>query len=461
MNSPSCTITTGATLPGDQTCADASALDADLKTLGQLAGDDLLALASDAASILHRAEAVLVACSNEVAIRSDKARGSTGLAARLGFARPSQLLEQVTGASARMACRYIALGAATAQRVSETGMPLPALFPSVGNALAVGEIGLEAAEAITKVLAAVSARADLDDLAAAEAALVGQATGQAVPGGRPLPADLITAQARVWQDVLDPDGIEPRAEEAFAKRDFWMGSGTRGGVVPFGGRLTVDAAAKLSTLFSAMLTPRTDPQCLPEQEQRNSAQAESSGRAKDTRTPGQQRADIFAAMIDSLARAGNVPSISGAAPTVLVTVPIDVLEKKQGTGHAVGATDPVPHSAIEQIICDGELRPVVLGGSGDLLRFGRTRRPFSRAQKLAIIARDGPTCKECNIPASACEVHHVIPWSEGGATDVSNGVILCWYDHHKMHAGEWRIEMVDGRPVSIPPAWLKRKPYFR
>jgi hypothetical protein len=55
----------------------------------------------------------------------------------------------------------------------------------------------------------------------------------------------------------------------------------------------------------------------------------------------------------------------------------------------------------------------------------------------------------------------VIPWSEGGTTDVDNGVILCWYDHRKMHAGEWRIEMVNGKPVSIPPDWMKRKPYFR
>jgi hypothetical protein len=29
-----------------------------------------------------------------------------------------------------------------------------------------------------------------------------------------------------------------------------------------------------------------------------------------------------------------------------------------------------------------------------------------------------------------------------------------------MHAGEWRIEMVNGKPVTIPPDWMKRKPYF-
>lgn len=68
---------------------DLSALDADLRLLGRLTGDELLNVVSDVARVLRRAEAVMVAGSTEVAARSDKARGETGLAARHGFARPS------------------------------------------------------------------------------------------------------------------------------------------------------------------------------------------------------------------------------------------------------------------------------------------------------------------------------------------------------------------------------------
>ena len=60
----------------------------------------------------------------------------------------------------------------------------------------------------------------------------------------------------------------------------------------------------------------------------------------------------------------------------------------------------------------------------------------------------------------ATDAHHLIPWSEGGLTVVENGVILCWYHHRLIHAGEWRIEMIDAKPVTIPPEWMKRKPYF-
>lgn len=442
---------------------DVSVLDADLSTFGALTSDELLNLMADVAVVLRRAEAVLVAGSTEVAVRSDPSRGNSGLAARHGFARASQLVEQVTGVSARTASRFVRVGALAVPRTSDSGLPLPAFFPTVGHALASGRIGLDAAEAITRELSQAAPRAEVEDLVAAEAALVGQATGQAVPSGVAVPADLIAGQARLWRDALDPNGIEPRADEAARKRDLWLGRTAQGGVVPFGGRLTVDVAAKLSTLFTAMLTPRTTPQCLSveEQEDYDARQREQGGRPKDARTPGQQRADIFAAMIESLARSADVPTISGAAPTVLVTVPVDALERKQGTGLAVGAAEPLPFSAIDQILCDSTRQPVILGDGGEVLALGRTQRPFSRAQKRAIIARDGPTCLECDIPASAAEVHHVIPWSEGGTTDVDNGVILCWYDHRKMHAGDWRIEMVDGKPVSIPPEWMKRKPYFR
>jgi hypothetical protein len=130
-------------------------------------------------------------------------------------------------------------------------------------------------------------------------------------------------------------------------------------------------------------------------------------------------------MIDLLARSGGAPTISGAAPTVLVTVPAEVISNRQGTGLAVGVADPVPYSAIEQIICDGGIQPVFLGPDGQIVALDIKQRAFSRAQKLAIITRDGPTCKECDIPASAAKAHHVISWSEGRKTVVDNGVILC------------------------------------
>ncbi|HYG92222.1 MAG TPA: HNH endonuclease signature motif containing protein, partial [Nocardioides sp.] len=39
----------------------------------------------------------------------------------------------------------------------------------------------------------------------------------------------------------------------------------------------------------------------------------------------------------------------------------------------------------------------------------------------------------CTIPATWCEAHHLHPWSQGGPTDLANGVLLCSYHHHRAH----------------------------
>lgn len=200
---------------------------------------------------------------------------------------------------------------------------------------------MDAAEVIAKALNEAAPRAKVDDLIAAETALVGQATGSDVPGGIAVPADLIAGQARLWRDTLDPDGIEPRAETAFQRREFWVCRKAENDLVGFGGRITVDVAAKLHAVFDAILTPRTAPQCVPDAPDTPDAQNGLEvntvgdgvgdqdgprGRQKDTRTPGQQRADVFAAMIDSLARSGDLPTMEGAAPTVLVTLSSNTLD---------------------------------------------------------------------------------------------------------------------------------------
>ena len=52
-----------------------------------------------------------------------------------------------------------------------------------------------------------------------------------------------------------------------------------------------------------------------------------------------------------------------------------------------------------------------------------------------------------------CHAHHVIDWRDGGATDLSNLVLLCAYHHRMVHLG--RAELVEdpespGRRIAIP-----------
>jgi predicted restriction endonuclease len=45
------------------------------------------------------------------------------------------------------------------------------------------------------------------------------------------------------------------------------------------------------------------------------------------------------------------------------------------------------------------------------------------------------TCRAegCQIPATWSEAHHLVPWSQGGRTDLDTGVLLCSWHHHRAH----------------------------
>ncbi|WGW12384.1 DUF222 domain-containing protein [Saxibacter everestensis] len=153
-------------------------------------------------------------------------------------------------------------------------------------------------------------------------------------------------------------------------------------------------------------------------------------------------------------RTGAVHS-GGTAASIMVTIDYDTLYAKT-SGHGVLAhTGPVPVSTVRELACDANLIPVVLGGTGQILDVGATRRLFTPAQRRAIIARDhGCIMPGCTAPASWCATHHVHYHSHGGPTSTSNGALLCEHHHGVIHHGEWTITMRDGVPWVIPPAWI-------
>ena len=83
--------------------------------------------------------------------------------------------------------------------------------------------------------------------------------------------------------------------------------------------------------------------------------------------------------------------------------------------------------------------------AGAALFLGRSQRLATRAQRLALIARDGGCCfPGCDRPAAWCEAHHVIPWLDGGPTDIDNLCLLCRYHHREFERRGWPVEMSDG-----------------
>jgi hypothetical protein len=56
----------------------------------------------------------------------------------------------------------------------------------------------------------------------------------------------------------------------------------------------------------------------------------------------------------------------------------------------------------------------------------RSSRTVTPAQLTALQVRDGGCVHPgCTRTAAFCDAHHVQHWSQGGATDLSNLVLLC------------------------------------
>ncbi len=108
---------------------------------------------------------------------------------------------------------------------------------------------------------------------------------------------------------------------------------------------------------------------------------------------------------------------------------------------------PIPVSTMRRLLCDAEVLPVVLSGTGEALDAGRSRRTVTRPQRRALRAMHRACAHpDCTVPFSACRIHHVRWWwRDRGPTDIDNLIPLCERHHHLVHEGGWQLTMTSGR----------------
>lgn len=400
---------------------------------------DVLALAEQ---LGRQADRIRVVVAAEVAERSRRELGSDGLSWRFGQRRPGHLIEQLTRISAAEAARRMRLGAAVMPRRALDGHALPPLFARVAESFAAGWIGVEAATQITRQLERVSARCAPDDILHAETVLVEGALFES--------ADLVAMSARVWRDALDADGAGPREEELRRRAHFHLGR-ERNGMTPFGGEADPVSAAKLRAMLNAYTAPGSKPAFVDEFAAASGDTADPV--FDDQRTPGQRNLDILMGVIGAGMNADD--TIPRARATVVATVRAEDYESGRGVGWLDGVVEPVSSATVREFGCDADIRLLTLRHHGEVLSLGRTRRLFSPAQRLALAVRDGGCIwPQCTAPPSWCDAHHVEWWQYGGATDVSNGALLCPAHHHLLHNNDFELRMEHGTPRLIPPRRL-------
>jgi hypothetical protein len=142
-----------------------------------------------------------------------------------------------------------------------------------------------------------------------------------------------------------------------------------------------------------------------------------------------------------------------------VTVTQDTLDAGRGVGFLDGTDTPISVGRVERYIDAGGFQTVTMDTTGRVLSLSSVQRCFTPSQRRAITARDGGCIiPGCRIPAGLCEIHHVIPHRHGGKTIVDNGVLLCWWHHHTIDTGPWRIDMPHGTPHIHGPGYRRWTP---
>ena len=153
-------------------------------------------------------------------------------------------------------------------------------------------------------------------------------------------------------------------------------------------------------------------------------------------------ADAFMLMVETMLANDTQSSIARHERTlVMLHADATVTEGHLHDGPAIST------ETLRRLACDAPACVLLRNGT-ERLDLGRTTRLPTRAQRRALMARDGgcrfPACTERRF----VDAHHVQHWADGGATDLDNLVLLCWWHHHAMHEGGWSMAF-DGGAISV------------
>ncbi|MGM9473568.1 DUF222 domain-containing protein [Pseudarthrobacter sp. YS3] len=150
--------------------------------------------------------------------------------------------------------------------------------------------------------------------------------------------------------------------------------------------------------------------------------------------------------------AGRVPS---PRAQVLLTAPIMALLGATDEPAMLDGYGPIPITMARRLIADGATsfhRVLIDPRDGAPLEIGRTSYPVTKAQRQWLRLRDGkcpfPGCHNQSLDN---EADHLLAWTKGGTTGISNLAQPCPKHHKLRHTGGW-----EPGPATKdhPPGWI-------
>jgi hypothetical protein len=239
---------------------------------------------------------------------------------------------------------------------------------------------------------------------------------------------------RLWhfchhlRHALDPEGFTAEQRRATEERSLKL-SPCEDGALLIEGWLDSAGGAALRTALEPLALPHGD---------------------HDERCRERRNADALVEIFTHVQDSGTLPQ----RPHLQVTASLDTLRGLAGSPAGdMEYSLPVSAETVQRLACDGTITRVVLSPESVVIDVGRARRVVAGPTRRALAARDGH-CRwpHCDRPASWSDAHHVIHWSKGGETDLSNMVLLCHRHHWMAHEGGWQlVQTADGEVLTVPP----------
>ena len=285
-------------------------------------------------------------------------------------------------------------------------------FPIIQAALRDGYISIEQAHAICSGLAKLPAQYSKADLETCQQ--------QCLQHIHELgPKELRQLAARM-AELIDPEGAEAEEAKRMEREEKKAHAGRFLRLRPdFHGSMTI--TGKLPLADGSLLAPQIEA-LMPS--------LTSYRETGETPTPDMRRADALVRLAAIAANSGDLPAQGGDRPQVQITMNFDDLQRRLGRAEVLNNGQPVSPSVARRLCCDADLIPVVLGGDSQPLDVGRTRRLFTKPQRQLLTLRDqGCAFPSCDASPAACQGHHIIPWIDGGPTDLNHAVLVCPYHH--------------------------------
>ncbi len=233
-------------------------------------------------------------------------------------------------------------------------------------------------------------------------------------------------------DRIENESLEKQEARAWERTDFWMADNRDG--TWRGGFVLPDLQAELlKTMLDAFTAPR---------QMASTSSASGTHPEPVEGSLGQRQGHAFAHLVEKMPVDG-LPQSGTTAATLVVTMRLQDLREGLAASTLVTGTR-LSAGETRRLACTAGIVPAVLDGDSLPLDLGRSKRLFNKHQKTALGLRDhGCIAPGCDRPPSWSEVHHPIPWSQGGATDLDNAVLLCPRHHHQAHRDGWQFRRDD------------------